>query len=56
MDAIRAFAGDDVEIARYYPRDKQFLVEMPLRVEHHEVVAGESEPFSIVVHADSNPS
>jgi heme-degrading monooxygenase HmoA len=38
MDAIRAFAGIDVEIARYYPLDDRFLIEKPKFVEHHIVV------------------
>jgi heme-degrading monooxygenase HmoA len=37
MDAIRRFAGDDPEQAKYYPDDPQFLLEMPPRVEHYEV-------------------
>lgn len=41
LDDIRAFAGDDVERARFYPEDDDFLVERELTVEHHEVVAGE---------------
>ena len=40
MDAIRAFAGDDVETARYYPDDDRFLLDKPKQVEHHRVVAG----------------
>ncbi|HEX6129678.1 MAG TPA: antibiotic biosynthesis monooxygenase [Candidatus Limnocylindria bacterium] len=36
-DAIRAFAGDDISIARYYPEDAEFLLEMPERLEHWEV-------------------
>lgn len=40
MDAIRAFAGEAVEIARYYPEDDRFLLEKPERVEHHRVVGG----------------
>jgi hypothetical protein len=39
MDAIRAFAGEQVEIARYYPEDDRFLLEKPEHVEHHHVVA-----------------
>lgn len=35
-DAIRAFAGDEVDRARYYPQDASFLLEMPERVEHWE--------------------
>lgn len=41
MDAIRAFAGDKPELARYYPEDDKFLVHRPLNVEHHRVVASE---------------
>jgi heme-degrading monooxygenase HmoA len=38
MDAIRAFAGNDVDRARYYPLDDRFLIDKPEYVEHHEVV------------------
>lgn len=37
-DAIRAFAGDPVDRARYYPEDAGFLLEMSERVEHWQVV------------------
>jgi heme-degrading monooxygenase HmoA len=37
-DAIRAFAGDDPERARYYPEDVEFLLELEPRVTHYEVV------------------
>ena len=37
MDAVRAFAGEDPEQARYYPEDDQYLVEKDDRVEHHAV-------------------
>ncbi|MGH2724708.1 MAG: antibiotic biosynthesis monooxygenase family protein [Actinomycetota bacterium] len=40
MEAIRAFAGDDPERARYYPEDDRFLLEKTPTVEHHEVAAG----------------
>ena len=39
LDAIRAFAGDDVEVARFYPEDDAFLVERELTAEHHDVAA-----------------
>ncbi|MGH2427840.1 MAG: antibiotic biosynthesis monooxygenase family protein [Candidatus Limnocylindria bacterium] len=39
LDAIRRFAGQDVTRARYYPEDEGFLLELPERVEHWEVVA-----------------
>ncbi len=38
LDAIRAFAGDDVEQAKYYPEDKDFLLEFEPTVVHFEVV------------------
>ena len=40
LDAIRGFAGEDIAVARYYPEDDQYLLERPVHVEHHEVVAG----------------
>jgi heme-degrading monooxygenase HmoA len=38
MEAIRSFAGDDVEKAKYYPEDADFLLEYEPRVVHYEVV------------------
>ena len=38
-DDIRGFAGDDIAVARYYPEDDRYLLERPLHVEHHDVVA-----------------
>jgi heme-degrading monooxygenase HmoA len=37
-DAIRAFAGDDVERARYYPEDAGYLLELEPTVTHYEVL------------------
>ncbi|MGH2463586.1 MAG: antibiotic biosynthesis monooxygenase family protein [Candidatus Limnocylindria bacterium] len=37
MEAIRRFAGDQPERARYYPEDPEFLLEMNPFVEHYEV-------------------
>jgi heme-degrading monooxygenase HmoA len=36
--AIRAFAGDDVDRARYYPEDEDFLLELEPTVVHYEVI------------------
>ena len=36
-ESIRAFAGDDLTRARYYPEDERFLLDFPERVEHYEV-------------------
>ncbi len=38
MEAIRRFAGDDPEVAKYYPQDKDFLLEFEPGVVHYEVV------------------
>lgn len=35
---IEAFAGEDIERARYYPRDPSFLLELEPRVTHYEVL------------------
>ncbi len=37
---IRAFAGDDISIARYYPEDESFLLELEPHVTHYEVLTG----------------
>jgi len=39
LEAIRAFAGEDYARAKYYPEDRDFLLDFPPFVEHHEVVA-----------------
>ena len=38
MEAIRGFAGEEVEKAKYYPEDQDFLLEFEPRVVHYEVV------------------
>jgi heme-degrading monooxygenase HmoA len=38
-DAIRAFAGDDLLKAKYYPQDEGFLLEFEPQVQHFTVVA-----------------
>jgi heme-degrading monooxygenase HmoA len=40
LDAVRAFAGDDVEAAVYYPEDDRYLVERDDTVAHYEVTGG----------------
>ena len=37
-EAIRAFAGEDVEVARYYPEDNDYLLEREPAVTHYEVL------------------
>ena len=38
MDAVRRFAGDAPEVARFYSEDDDYLIDRELTVEHHEVV------------------
>jgi hypothetical protein len=39
LEAIKRFAGDDYEKARYYPDDKNFLIELEPTVSHYEIPA-----------------
>ena len=41
LEVIKNFAGEDYEVAKYYPRDKEFLLEFEEKVIHHEVFADE---------------
>ncbi len=46
-EAIRQFAGDDPEIARYYPEDDDYLLSRNEHVEHYETAfadAGDPTP------------
>lgn len=38
LEMIRGFAGDDLEVAKYYPEDEEYLLEFEPRVVHYEVV------------------
>lgn len=38
-EAIKRFAGADMEVAKYYPEDEQFLLELEPTVTHYEVMA-----------------
>ena len=37
-EAIKAFAGEDISVARFYPEDDRFLVNRDLTVNHYDVV------------------
>ena len=39
LDAIKRFAGEEYEKAKYYPEDKDYLLEFEEEVEHYEVFA-----------------
>ena len=43
MAAIRRFSGDDVEKARYYPEDSDYLLELEPHVTHYEIVEAKQE-------------
>lgn len=40
MSVIQNLAGTDISKAKYYPEDKDFLLEFELTVVHYEVVGG----------------
>jgi heme-degrading monooxygenase HmoA len=39
LDAIKAFAGEDYQRARYYPEDDDYLLEREPFVTHYEVLS-----------------
>ena len=41
LNVIKNFAGDDYEIAKYYSKDKEYLLEFEEKVIHYEVFANE---------------
>jgi heme-degrading monooxygenase HmoA len=41
MEAIREFAGSDPDKAKYYPDDRQFLLEFEEKVVHYAVLLDE---------------
>tara|TARA_R100000306_G_scaffold32381_2_gene34121 strand:- start:1449 stop:1649 length:201 start_codon:yes stop_codon:yes gene_type:complete len=46
LECIKAFAGNDIGVARLYPEDDKFDLEPDLTVQHYEVIE----------HSFSNPS
>ncbi len=38
MESVKRFAGSDVEKAVYFPKDKEFLLELEPNVKHYEVM------------------
>jgi heme-degrading monooxygenase HmoA len=39
LEVIRGFAGDDIEVARFYPEDDEFLIDREITA-HHYIVRG----------------
>jgi heme-degrading monooxygenase HmoA len=52
-DAIKRFAGKNYEKARYYPEDKDFLLEFEPNVEHFEVFGFAGTPAYVRNYAAS---
>ena len=42
-ESIKNFAGENYHLAKYYPKDDNFLIDKPKYVEHQEFVYGNSE-------------
>jgi heme-degrading monooxygenase HmoA len=40
LESVRAFAGEPIEQAVYYPRDEAYLLELEPEVAHYEVAVG----------------
>jgi len=40
LEVIKNFAGNDIDKAKYYPEDSEFLLEFEEKVQHFEVFAG----------------
>ena len=43
LDSIRALAGDEIERARYYPEDSDYLLELEPAVTHYEVLTAPAD-------------
>jgi hypothetical protein len=39
VKSIRGFAGDDIEIAKFYPEDDEYLVDRETTVTHYQVAS-----------------
>lgn len=37
LESIKRFAGDPVDVAKYYPEDAGYLIDFPERVRHFEL-------------------
>ena len=44
MDAVKAFAGEDPEVARFYPGDDRLLAAKDDHANHYEVVSAGLDP------------
>ena len=46
-ESIKKFAGEDYNIARYYPEDKNYLIKLEKFVTHYDVLYSSSEQNSL---------
>jgi hypothetical protein len=37
MDAVKNYAGNDIDGAHYFPEDLKYVIDPPKKVEHYEV-------------------
>ena len=37
VESIRGFAGADIEVAKFYPQDDEYLIDREITVSHYEV-------------------
>lgn len=47
IEAVRRFAGEDYEVAVFYPQDDDFLIGRDPHVEHYDVAIHELDPTSL---------
>ncbi|HEY7620002.1 MAG TPA: antibiotic biosynthesis monooxygenase [Solirubrobacteraceae bacterium] len=47
MEAVKAFAGDEPEQAKFYPGDDELLAEKDLHADHFEVVSADLDPAAM---------
>jgi heme-degrading monooxygenase HmoA len=41
IESIRRFAGDDIELAKFYPQDEGYLIERETTVTHYDAASSE---------------
>lgn len=46
-EEIRAYAGDDIGKPRHLPKDAEYLLELPQRVEHLDILLSEMGPVPV---------
>ena len=44
LESIKGFAGDDIEVAKFYPEDDAYLVDRETFTRHYEVTSSVDQP------------